>query len=239
VGVAVLDRGDFRTLALPGGGDVDVIVRRSARARRILLQVGQIDGAVELVLPRGVPLGEALEFAEQKAAWVERRLDLVLSRVLFVDGAKVPFQGAPLRIRRVDGPGAAVRRTGGELLVPGHEDTLPGRVRRWYRDAARREIIGRASDKAERLGRSRGRITVRDQRTRWGSCSHNGNLNFSWRLILAPESVLDYVVAHEVAHLAEMNHGARFWGHVGRLCAEPDAARAWLRARGASLHRFG
>ncbi len=237
--MAVLEEADFRKLVLPGGADVDLIVRRSARAQRILLQVGQVDGAVELVLPRGAVLGEALEFAEQKAAWVERRLDLVLPRVPFVDGAEVPFQGAPLRIRRIDEPGVAALRIGGELLVPGREDTVPGRVRRWYRDQARREIVHRASDKAERLGRRRGRITVRDQRTRWGSCSGDGNLNFSWRLILAPEAVLDYVVAHEIAHLAEMNHGTRFWSHVGRLCAEPEASRAWLRSRGASLHRFG
>ncbi len=232
-------RADIRTLALPGGGDVDLMVRRSARARRILLQVGQVDGAVELVLPRGTDLGDALAFAERKAAWVERRLGLVLPLVPFVDGTVVPFQGAPLRIRRVDEPGAAARRSGGELLVPGAEDTVPGRVRRWYRGEARREIAHRARDKAERLDRRCGRITVRDQRTRWGSCSRDGNLNFSWRLILAPEIVLDYVVAHEVAHLAELNHGARFWSHVARLCAEPDAARAWLRSRGAALHRFG
>ena len=237
--MAVLERADSRKLALPGGTDVDLVVRRSARARRILLQVGQVDGAVELVLPRGATLGEALGFAEQKAAWVERRLDLVLPRVPFADGAEVPFQGAALRIRHVDVPDVAVRRIDGELLVPGREDTVSGRVKRWYRDQARREIVPRASEKAERLGRRRGRITVRDQRTRWGSCSGDGNLNFSWRLILAPDNVLDYVVAHEIAHLAEMNHGPRFWGHVDRLCDESGAARAWLRTRGASLHRFG
>ncbi len=237
--MAVLKRANVRRLALPGGAEIDLIIRRSDRARRILLQVGQINGAVELVLPRGAALGEALEFAEQKTAWVERRLDLVLPSVPFVDGAEVPFQGAPLRIRRIDKPGVAAHRIGAELLVPGREDTVPGRVRRWYRDQARREIVHRASDKAERLGRGCGRITVRDQRTRWGSCSRDGNLNFSWRLILAPETVLDYVVAHEIAHLAEMNHGRRFWSHVSRLCAEPEASRAWLRSRGASLHRFG
>ncbi len=237
--MAVSGHDDFRTLALPGGGGVDLVVRRSARARRVLLQVGQIDGAVELVLPRGTKLREALEFAEQKAAWVERRLDLVLPRVPFTDGADVPFLGAPLCIRRIDEPGVAARRVAGELLVPGREDTLSGRVGRWYRGEARREIVARAHDTAARLGRRTGRITVRDQRSRWGSCSGNGNLNFSWRLILAPVSVLDYVVAHEVANLAEMNHGARFWRHVGQLCAEPKAARAWLRSRGASLHRFG
>jgi hypothetical protein len=237
--MAVPGTQDFRTLALPGGGGVDLVVRRSARARRILLQVGQIDGAVELVLPRGTKLREALAFAEQKAAWVERRLDLVLPRVPFDDGAEVPFLGGVMRIRRIDEPGVAARRCAAELLVPGREDTLPGRVGRWYRGEARREIAARVGDKAHRLGRRPGRITVRDQRSRWGSCSGDGNLNFSWRLILAPEWVLDYVVAHEVAHLAEMNHGARFWRHVGGLCAEPEAARAWLRARGASLHRFG
>ena len=237
--VAEPRRPDSRTLALPGGGDIDLVVRRSARARRILLHVGQIDGAVELVLPPGAALGEGLEFARDKAAWVARRLDLVLPRVPFADGAEVPFMGVPLRIRRVDEPGATVRRIAGELFVPGRADTVAGRVGRWYRLEARREIVGRANDKAERIGRPRGRVTVRDQRTRWGSCSADGNLNFSWRLILAPEHVLDYVVAHEVAHLAEMNHGARFWRHVGRLCAEPDASRAWLRSRGASLHRFG
>ena len=237
--MAIFARADPRKLALPGGADVDLFVRRSARARRILLQVGQVSGGVELVLPRGATLGEALEFAEQKAAWVERRLGLVLPRVPFIDGAEVPFHGAPLRIRHIDVPGVAVRYIDGVLLVPGREDAVSGRVKLWYRDQARREIVPRASEKAERLGRRCGRITVRDQRTRWGSCSGNGNLNFSWRLILAPENVLDYVVAHEIAHLAEMNHGHRFWGHVGRLCAEPQAARAWLRSRGASLHRFG
>ena len=237
--MANFTRVDSRKLALPGGADVDLFVRRSARARRILLQVGQVNGGVELALPRGATLGEALEFAEQKAAWVERRLGLVLPRVPFVDGAEVPFRGTPLRIRHIDVPGVAVRYIDGELLVPGRDDTVSGRVKRWYRDQARHQIVPRASEKAERLGRRCGRITVRDQRTRWGSCSGNGNLNFSWRLILAPENVLDYVVAHEIAHLTEMNHGPRFWNHVGRLCAEPQAARAWLRSRGASLHRFG
>jgi predicted metal-dependent hydrolase len=229
----------IRKLSLPGGTDVDLVIRRSSRARRILLQVGQIDGAVELVVPPRASVTEALEFAEQKVKWVERRLDLVLPRVTFEDGVEVPFKGVPLRIRRTGRPGTAVAHAEGELLVPGRDDTVPGRVKRWFHEQARHEIVQRANEKAERIGRPRGRITLRDQRTRWGSCSADGNLNFSWRLILAPETVLDYVVAHEVAHLAEMNHGPRFWAHVERLCAEPEASRAWLRARGASLHRYG
>ena len=237
--MAIVEPTQTLKLSLPSGTDVDLVVRRSTRAQRILLQVGQIDGGVELVVPHRATFKEALSFAEEKAEWVERRLDLVLPRVLFADGVDVPYKGDPVRIRRTGHSGTAVTCADGELLVPGREDTVSGRVRRWFREQARREIVHRASEKAERLGRQRGRITVRDQRTRWGSCSANGNLNFSWRLILAPETVLDYVVAHEVAHLAEMNHGPRFWAHVGRLCAEPEGSRAWLRARGASLHRFG
>ena len=224
---------------LPGGEEIDLYVRRSTRARRIILQVAPIDGLVELVLPPGSELGEALEFAKLKAAWIERRLKLVLPRIPFIHGVKVPFQNIPLCIKRVDEPGGAVRRSGDKLLVPGHADTVPGRVRRWYHDEARREIVHRANMKSKLLGRQWESITIRDQRTRWGSCSAVGNLNFSWRLIIAPESVLDYVVAHEIAHLAEMNHGKRFWSLVRRLCIDPGESRAWLRSRGASLHRFG
>ena len=237
--MAVAVQTQTQKLSLPNGTDVDLVVRRSSRAQRILLQVGQIDGAVELVVPSGATIKEALSFAGEKAEWVERRLDLVLPRVLFAEGVEIPYRGVPVRIRRTGYPGTAVTCTDGELLVPGREDTVPGRVKRWFREQARHEIVHRANEKAERLGRPCGRITIRDQRTRWGSCSANGNLNFSWRLILAPETVLDYVVAHEIAHLAEMNHGPRFWAHVGRLCTELEASRAWLRARGASLHRIG
>ena len=232
-------KANIYNLMLPGGADIDLFVRRSTRAKRILLQVGPIDGPVVLVLPLGGELDEALEFAKLNTAWIERRLKLVLSRVPFIDGAEVPFQDILLRIKRVDEAGGTVRRCADKLLVPGHEDTVSDRVRRWYHDEAHREIVHRADMKAQQLGRQRGRITVRDQRTRWGSCSAVGNLNFSWRLIIAPEWVLDYVVAHEIAHLAEMNHEKRFWGHVRGLCAEPEASRAWLRSHGSSLYRFG
>ena len=224
---------------LPEGGDIDLFVRRSTRAKRILLQVGPIDGPVELVLPIEARLDKALEFAKLKSAWIERRLKLALPRVPFIDGAEVPFQDILLRIKRIDDTVGAVRLCGDELLVFGHKDTVSDRVRRWYHDEARRKIVHRVDMKAKQLGRHRGSITVRDQRTRWGSCSAVGNLNFSWRLIIAPESVLDYVVAHEIAHLAEMNHGKRFWSHVRSLCAEPEASRAWLRSYGSSLYRFG
>ena len=116
---------------------------------------------------------------------------------------------------------------------------VAARVEAWLRRAARAEIEPLVEEMTARLGARHGRITSRDTTSRWGSCSAKGNLGFSWRLVMAPPPVLDYVVAHEVAHLLEHNHGEQFWGHVTRLCENPETSRAWLRRSGASLHRYG
>lgn len=229
----------LNALRLPDGAEVDVLVRRSKRARWILLQVGNLDGAVELVLPEEADLAEGWEFAESRVGWVQKRLGRVIAPVPFADGNRVPLLGEPLRIRRLDdGPGR-IQRVGPDLLVGAAPDRLAMRVQRWMRAQAVREIRWRVEDKAARLGRRRGRVTIRDQQTRWGSCSDTGNLNFSWRLVMAPPPVLDLVVAHEVAHLAEMNHGPRFWAHVARLCDDVDGPRKWLRRNAMELHRYG
>ena len=229
----------IRILTLPGGRDIALNLRRSARARHILIRIDDASGSVELVLPRRAALGKALAFAHSCADWIETRLQALPPTIAFRHGAVLPLLGESLTLIKPLNGAKRLRRIGGELVVPGDEAVFAGRVRRWLIAEARREIGARAERLAQRVERPIHRLTIRDPATRWGSCSGNGNLNFSWRLILAPENVLDYVVAHEIAHLAEMNHGHRFWGHVGRLCAEPQAARAWLRSRGASLHRFG
>jgi hypothetical protein len=116
---------------------------------------------------------------------------------------------------------------------------LARRVRDWFRSEARARIGVLVRDKAAVLGQTPGRITVRDTKSRWGSCSHDGNLSFCWRLVMAPASVLDYVVAHEIAHLAEHNHGPEFWRLVGTLTADVGGGRAWLKRNGGRLHRIG
>ncbi len=234
-----LPGGALPTVALPGGGTLRVAVRRSARARRILVTVAPVDGVVELVLPHGVPVDEGMAFAAAKAGWIAEKTARALGRVLFAEGVELPWLGARLRVRAAAGHRATAWRVGETLFVPGRPEELPGRVWRWLRASARLEIVPRVADKAARLGRPYRRVAVRDARTRWGSCSARGNLSFCWRLVLAPERVLDYVVAHEVAHLAEMNHGRRFWTHVARLCEDPAGARAWLKANGPGLHRYG
>jgi predicted metal-dependent hydrolase len=127
---------------------------------------------------------------------------------------------------------------GGVLCVPGGPEQLAPRVGAWLREVARQDCVAAAERHAARLRRSFGKITMRDTRSRWGSCTSAGDLMFSWRLVLAPPDVLDYVVAHEVAHLAEMNHSPRFWRQVERLCPDYAASRQWLRRNGAALQAF-
>ncbi len=226
-------------LNLPDGRTVDVAIRTSPRARRIQIKVAPVGGAVELVLPRGATRAEGLGFLASKAGWVAARTANAHDRVPFADGTAFPFLGDELTIRHAGHARAGVRRVDDTLHVSGRPEDIPPRVERWLRRAARGEIEPRVREKAARLDAPHGRIALRDTTSRWGSCSANGNLGFSWRLVMAPPQVLDYVVAHEVAHLREHNHGKRFWAHVERLCEDARAARAWLRRNGAGLHRYG
>jgi predicted metal-dependent hydrolase len=226
------------SLALPNGREVSVFIRRSERARCILVQVGHLTGEVELVLPRGVPIAEGMRFAYDKAAWVQDRLRRVVTSVPLVEGTEFPLLGQTVRIRHTGDPLPAIHRSGGDILVSGRRDNISGRVRDWLKWQARQEIAPRVEAKTRIVGRAHRRITIRDTHSRWGSCSHEGNLSFCWRLIFAPAFVLDYVVAHEVAHLREMNHGRRFWALVQRLDVDPGAGRDWLRRHAADLHRY-
>jgi predicted metal-dependent hydrolase len=125
------------------------------------------------------------------------------------------------------------------LSVSGHFEHAPRRLENWLRKRAAEAIRARVDSHCESLGLSCRRIGVRDQKSRWGSCSSNGNLSFSWRLIMAPPHVLDYVAAHEVAHLREMNHSPRFWALVRRAVPEYEKAQGWLKANGQELHCYG
>ena len=228
-----------QALTLADGRNVPVSIRRSTRARRILLHVGVYDGTVELVLPPGASAREGLSFARTQTRWVANQLARIGESVPFADGAVFPVLGQPVTIRRNDSRSALPVLRDDVLLVGGRDDTVPSRVRRWVRGRALEEIKPRAERMGTDLGRRPARISMRDTRSRWGSCSRAGNLNFSWRLVMAPEFVLDYVVAHEVAHLRELNHSARFWALVDTLCPDVANARGWLRKHGADLHRYG
>jgi len=215
--------------------------RRSGRARRISLRVDQAKGRVVLTTPASVARRHALDFLVRHEGWLNARLAQLPVTQPFAHGATVPVLGLPHLIR---GDSSRLRglpsREAGTITVPGAPEHLPRRLTDFLKAEAKREIAARAQAKAALVGRPVKAITLRDTSSRWGSCSSAGRLAFSWRLILAPEFVLDYVVAHEVAHLQEMNHSIRFW----RLCAtltdaDPKAARAWLRRHGSGLHAYG
>jgi predicted metal-dependent hydrolase len=221
------------------GRTVPLRIRRDRRARRLILRIdGHRDGVV-VTLPGHVPVAEGVDLARSKAAWIMRQLDRLPPRVPFAHGALVPVLGVDHRVRFDPAGRRPVRRGRGEIVVGGRPEHLARRLTDWLRAEARRLVAPRAHHKAERLGRAPAGITMRDTRSRWGSCSADGKLSFSWRLVMAPEHVLDYVVAHEVAHLVEKNHGSRFWELVADLTGDAETARAWLNAHGARLHRYG
>jgi predicted metal-dependent hydrolase len=222
-------------------GEVPVRVRMSPRARRLALRIDAQAEAVELVLPRRTSAQRAMAFIEENRAWLDKRITALPPRTVLADGASVPILDRPYRIRRVDQ--ARDRQhvwiEADEIKVAATPEQIGRRIVDFLKDVARREFHRRAAALAAPIGRKVGRIAVRDTTTRWGSCSANGNLAFSWRLIMAPEAVLEYVVAHEVAHLCEMNHGPRFWKLVERMAPGVDRQRHWLNRHRARLLRIG
>ena len=219
-------------------GPLPVTLKRMKRARRISVRLHPKERGVIVTLPARASLRAARDFAESARGWVEAQMDKTPQAASFAADASFPLRGAPCRIvhcpERRD-----VRYEDGVLLVGGGAEFLARRVRDWLKARARTTLTARTAEHASRLGARITRITLRDTRSRWGSASHTGALSFSWRLILAPEAVLEYVAAHEVAHLREMNHSPRFWRLVEELCPQYESARRWLRRHGGELHRIG
>jgi len=232
------------------GLDAPVQVRRSPRARRISLSVNEAKRGAVLTVPRHTSLEEAGRFLAQHFDWLQKRLAAMPSAVPFRDGVVLPLRGGDHVVHFTPN----VKRRGAVWLeekveiasfdlptinIAGSEEHAPRRLKDWLKREARSDLSERCNVHAETLQVRPKRITVRDQSSRWGSCSASGVLSFSWRLILAPSDVLDYLAAHEVAHLREMNHGPRFWSHVRETCAHLEKAKSWLRKNGAQLHRYG
>lgn len=225
-------------LPLPGTPDVAVLLRRSRQARRLSLRVSQLDGRVTLSMPLALPLAQAQRFLAERADWVRDALSGVAGQVIIRPGALVPWQGQPLQITEARVRSAVAE--GGHLLVPpdpGGQRTAR-RVAAFLRFSALQQLTGASDLYAGALGHGYRQICLRDTRSRWGSCTVDGRLMYSWRLVMAPPAVLAYVAAHEVAHLAEMNHSPRFWAHVARLMPDYAQHRGWLRAHGRELHRY-
>lgn len=211
--------------------------RRSRRARRISLRLDARSGRVVLTLPARATKAAGLQALQTHAGWIAERLRRLPEPVRFADGAAVPVHGVPHRIRHL--PGACGRIGDGEVVVGGGAEFLSRRVVDLLRAEALRALSAQACAKAACAGLRVRRVVVKDTRSRWGSCTADGTLMFSWRLVMAPAWVQDYVAAHEAAHLRHMNHGAEFWALADTLSPHRRMAEAWLRAEGPGLQRVG
>jgi predicted metal-dependent hydrolase len=213
--------------------EIAYTVRRSARARRVRVAVDADDG-VHVTLPARAREREAALAVAELRPWIERRLAEVRAarERLSVPAGHVPYLGSHLALAPAAGRVRAHRR--GDVLHVPADDARPA-IERWYRRAARDEIAPRLDAAVAALGRRYEKLTIRGQRTRWGSCSTTGAMSFNWRLLLAPEPVLDYVIWHEACHLVVMDHSRRFWTLLERHRPGYRGPQRWLRANGTAL----
>jgi predicted metal-dependent hydrolase len=231
--------GESPTFLDLGGRAVPLRFRRVATARRLILRIDRENDGAVVTLPPRVSEAEGKALAEEKADWVLSRLNALPRRVPFESGRHAPYLGKECLIRHRQDVRGVVWREEDEIHVAGRPEYLARRVTDWFKREARHKIASLVETKSAQIDRPHGRISIRDTRSRWGSCSSNGNLSFCWRLIMAPEWVLDYVVAHEVAHLLHHDHSPRFWHAVEGLTDQTEQAKQWLLQNGEGLHRYG
>lgn len=220
---------------------VDIHVRDNAR--RMILRLDRRTGQPALTLPRGVGRIRAERFLTDHIGWLSARMKAQPARIGFEAGAVIPLRGVSCRITHrlpFRGETRMIEEDGERLLlVHGDAAHVAARVERFLKQEALRDLTEASGRHARALGVTHGRISIKDTRSRWGSCSARGDLSYSWRLILAPPFVLDYLAAHELSHRLEMNHSVRYWRHVARIFPGFREAEAWLNRHGASLHLYG
>ena len=219
---------------LPGPPPVEITLRRSARSRRFSLRVSQLDGRVTLSMPLRAREAEAMDFARSHESWLRAALARRPAHSLVTLGDRLPVEGRLLTLTAATG--RSPRIEGDSLLLPGDPARASARTQAFLKTLARDRLAAASDHYARQIGRKVTRITLRDTRSRWGSCAHDGALMYSWRLIMAPPAVLTYVAAHEVAHMVEMNHSDAFWSVVSRLYPHWQIQRRWLHAHGKDLH---
>lgn len=218
-----------------------IMVKKSRRARRLALRLDAKDRRFHLVIPKGMSLKRAVAFAEEHDAWMNEKLRLLPEEVELKDGRRIPVLGKMRRIRvsydrRLER--TEIEMTERDILVSTPLRDPAPRIQRFLKNLARETLTEMAERKANRLGRPVQAITIRDPKTRWGSCSEDGKIAFSWRLILAPPAAMDYVVAHEVAHLEHMDHSDRFWTCCRRLSREYLEGKFWMQNHAHELMRY-
>ena len=230
--------GGFERLDV-GGAAADVRIRVDGRAKRISIKVDRVGGSITLTAPSRAMLPEARRFLKSRASWVEARKAESVKRTPFADGAQIPDRGTLREIIHDPSAPDPVRLTDAAIIVSGTAELLPNLLEKFLKAEARRALKEASERHAATLGLQVTGLAIRDQKTRWGSCSSTGKLSFSWRLAMAPGYVLEYLAAHEAAHLRHMNHGPKFWKLVAKLDPNWQKAEVWLKRHGPNLRRYG
>lgn len=222
------------------GRSLPLTIRPDSRARRITLRIEPGGQALKLTVPKGLKARDIDDFLARHQGWLMTKLARFPTSAAISEGRYIRLRGEAHRIVRTGKLRGVteVSAIDGEavLLVGGAEDHLARRIRDFLKQEARRDLDVLARRHAARIGRRVASISLKDTKSRWGSCSHDGSLSFSWRIVMAPVHVIDYLAAHEVAHLAEMNHSDRFWAICEDLCPQTEEAKRWLKRNGAMLH---
>lgn len=234
----IIDKGDKMALVTKSGESINVRFEVNPKARRLILRLDERNREAVAVAPSRRKIAEAAEFARDRVEWIAQHLQALPQQVILQAGAEFMLRGAPC-IVSLDGPGRLANLQIGPpqtLRVPGEKETVGKRIERFLRKTAKQDLSDAVIRYCDRLDVEARRVTVKDTRTRWGSCTSDGRLAFSWRLIMAPPAILDYVAAHECAHLLEMNHSPAFWAHVTKCRPDWKKERAWLRKYGRDLH---
>ena len=215
--------------------DLEIFLRQNSNSRRITLRISALDGKITLTGPNYLDFKEFKNFAESKKSWLKTKMKSFQRPIFVSEGIKIPIIGTEIKIQC-----SAVQRPKqvGSILFVSKQKPVSTQVKEYLTEICKINLDYMCKEFAERLGSKVHKITLRDTRSRWGSCSNDAKLMFSWRLVMAPEDVLAYVAAHEVAHLRHMNHSKDFWETVEYLFGPYKKERAWLKQNGSTLHRY-
>lgn len=229
----------------PRSSDLDlpqnITARHSGRAKRLALRLNRKNFGIDLVIPKRASKWQIETFVNSNEKWIKKTLSTLPSPVYFENDISFPFFGQQITlniIKNIDRKRTVITLKDDVLQIETYLDDILPRLKRWIRQETQKRLEIMAFGKTDNLGKKLSNVTVRDTHTRWGSCGHKGTISFSWRLAFAPYEAIDYVVAHEVAHLKHMDHSKKFWITCESLCENYKAGKSWMRENGLELMRY-
>ncbi len=219
-----------------GSPEIAIYVRKSTRAKRLSIRIPGATDKVFLIVPKKVSLLEATKFALEKEQWIRKQLKSKIEISKIILGSSVPVEGINYLIE--GGKNQRIKFENNKILIPLNYTDFAKHLKVYLSELSRQRFFSKTTFYCDLIGRKFVKINIKDPKTRWGSCTSTGNLMYSWRLILAPKSVLEYLVVHEVSHLVEMNHSIKFWQHVEKLMPNFRESQLWLKKNGQKLHSY-